>query len=146
VARLRALKISDDGLSTIVVGLLAQRLLARLCAECRAPQPTSEHLLANYLGGQETGELMGPVGCAACDQTGYNGLLSVFELVEATPSLLRAIGEGASLEELHERVEAGGHFRSMLTSALDYVRAGETCLSEVARRLAPPRASWGTLA
>jgi type IV pilus assembly protein PilB len=112
---------------------LAQRLLRRVCPDC--VQPATEPLtsverhLAKRFGVAPT---VRAVGCAACAHHGYRGRLPVVEIFLTSPEVQRLILEGAPPYLLQEQVCAEG-MSTLLASALQRVRDGETTLEEVAR-------------
>lgn len=112
---------------------LAQRLLRRVCPDC--VQPVSDPLtsverhLEKRFGVRPT---VRAVGCDACAQHGYRGRLPVTELFLTSPAVQRLILEEAPPYLVQEQVRAEG-MRTLLESALQRVRDGETTLEEVAR-------------
>lgn len=120
-------------LAAALRGVLAQRLVRRLCPQCRRAVPVSPHLSA-LLGeagaGLKGGLVYEPVGCPAC-LGGYRGRIGIFELLvmdRSTEELIRAgAGAARALREAPSRTGQG----SMLADGLDKVKAGETSLAEV---------------
>ena len=112
---------------------LAQRLLRRACPDCAQPvtDPLTsvERHLAKRFGVRPT---VRAVGCEACGQQGYRGRLPVVELLTMSPAVQRMILEGVAPYQIHRQVEEEG-MRTLLHSALQRVRDGETTLEEVAR-------------
>ncbi|HLY74613.1 MAG TPA: GspE/PulE family protein [Planctomycetota bacterium] len=136
VARLRALGVSDDFLSEVLIGVLGQRLLRRLCDACKREGPPPPELIPQYFDGIPRSAYFEPVGCELCGQTGYRGLVGVFELLEPTESLIRAVGAGLPVEELRRLALEGG-WLPLVEDALHKAGTGLTSLSEVARRIPP---------
>ncbi|SFD68755.1 general secretion pathway protein E [Roseivivax sediminis] len=133
VVRLRDLGIDNFMVAATLRGVIAQRLLRRLCAECRRPHPVTpgeaqifdRHGLAMPLTIHEAG------GCAECGGTGYRGRVGIFEMLEVTDRLRTAIDEGRSESELRRQ---GLEPRETLAGqALARVAAGETGLTEAMR-------------
>jgi type II secretory ATPase GspE/PulE/Tfp pilus assembly ATPase PilB-like protein/ActR/RegA family two-component response regulator len=112
---------------------VGQRLLRRVCLGCSVPvsEPLTgvERHLEKRFGVRPT---VRAVGCEACAQHGYRGRLPIMELLIMTPSLQRMILEGAAPYLIQQQAEEEG-MRTLLQSALQRVRDGETTLEEVAR-------------
>ena len=88
-----------------LVGIIAQRLLRRLCPNCKRQRPLQEHE-ADYLGlsAKERAQQMifEPVGCQRCNGTGYYGRIGVYEIMEITPQLRSMIARRAHTDTLRE--------------------------------------------
>ncbi|MEA2712449.1 MAG: ral secretion pathway protein, partial [Gemmatimonadales bacterium] len=112
-------------------GVVAQRLMRRLCPACRV-------LSTEPIGGNLTrfvppgATLYQAVGCADCSMTGYRGRFSIVEVMTMTPELERRIGEGATAEKIAEAARAAG-MRSLFGSGLRHVLSGESTLEELLR-------------
>jgi type II secretory ATPase GspE/PulE/Tfp pilus assembly ATPase PilB-like protein len=116
-----------------IEGVLAQRLVRRLCAECRTdyhPSPDSVALLAGRPVGRVT--MTRGAGCAACRGTGFRGRLGIFELLLMTDELKDAIVRRVSRGELRELATAVG-MRPMRADGWAKVQAGLTTVEEVLR-------------
>jgi len=133
-------RLSDMGVppyitSSSVIGVVAQRLVRKLCPACKEPvNAAPETLLSIGFPPDELDGLtiFGPVGCERCSKTGYRGRIGVFEVMEVTDSVVRAYLACAPVHELRAlAVEAG--MLTMGRDALDKVAAGETSLEETAR-------------
>lgn len=134
VARLRTLGIPDDSISNVLLGVLGQRLLRRLCESCSvedAPVPSP------FFDTPQPGLRRG-AGCEACGGSGYRGLVGVYELFEPTSSQSAAIGEGVPVEDLREIALKDG-YQPLCEDAREKVRAGLTSLEELSRKVEPPR-------
>lgn len=114
-----------ESLSAVV----AQRLLRRVCPECKAPSVPDEMLRARLGLGNDGASWYEGEGCAACHGTGYQGRLAVFEVLSWTPALRRALSKGEALEAL-ARTAAGEGFVPLREHALQQARAGLTTLHE----------------
>jgi type II secretory ATPase GspE/PulE/Tfp pilus assembly ATPase PilB-like protein/CheY-like chemotaxis protein len=133
--RLADLGVQASIIADATIGVVAQRLLRRLCAKCRVP-------VTPPLRGDEqffreiTGELPAyrAVGCETCDSTGYFGRFPVAEVIEMTPDLQRAISEGerdlARLRDISE-----GPLSSIADGAARRVISGDTTAREAMRVL-----------
>jgi type II secretory ATPase GspE/PulE/Tfp pilus assembly ATPase PilB-like protein/CheY-like chemotaxis protein len=118
-------------------GVVAQRLMRRLCRACRieATEPVSERLVRFVPQGVT---LYQAVGCSECSMTGYRGRFSIVEVLTMNPELERRIGDGATAEKIAEAARAAG-MRSLFGSGLRHVLAGESTLEELLRVTEPPQ-------
>ena len=135
IVRLRELGVDNYLISATLRGVIAQRLLRRLCTQCSVPHAPSDAEAALYRdGGAAPPErLHAARGCAACEQTGYSGRIGVFEIVAIDDALRGAIDAGASeqrMREIGHAPEAGLFARGLSRAA-----RGETSLAEVTRVL-----------
>jgi type II secretory ATPase GspE/PulE/Tfp pilus assembly ATPase PilB-like protein/CheY-like chemotaxis protein len=112
-------------------GVIAQRLMRRLCPSCRviSTEPIGGALARFVPPGAE---LYQAVGCNECSMTGYRGRFSIVEVLTMTPELERRIGEGSTAEKIAEAARAAG-MRSLFGSGLRHVLAGESTLEELLR-------------
>ena len=122
--------------SAAVQGVLAQRLVRRLCGDCAKPYPaTADELSALGLDPSRAGEIefRGPTGCGSCEGLGYRGRVGLFELLELDGELRDLVFQGASQSELRDRAVASSKLRGLLTDGAAKVVAGVTSASEVLR-------------
>jgi general secretion pathway protein E len=117
VTRLLDMGIEPFLLSSSLLGVLAQRLLRKLCAECRR---------------QDDKGKWQPVGCPACNQTGYSGRTGVYELLALDDALREAIHTGEGDRTLRALARERG-FRSMAEDGERWIADGSTSAAELAR-------------
>uniref|UniRef100_A0A8J7VVP1 Type II secretion system protein E n=1 Tax=Coralloluteibacterium stylophorae TaxID=1776034 RepID=A0A8J7VVP1_9GAMM len=130
ITRLRDMGLEPFLLASTVRLILAQRLVRRLCPDCRAPLTDAERAAHPLLAGAG-GTPHRAVGCPACQHTGYVGRLGVYEVVRVDDALRRLIGEGA---EEHVLADAAFARRPTLADAARAsVLAGETTVEEALR-------------
>jgi general secretion pathway protein E len=132
VSRLIDMGVERFLLAPMVRGLIAQRLVRRLCVDCRVPHRLSDAEGALLSGTIDPGtDVFEAKGCEICGGTGYRGRLPIYEIVVATPQLETMIHEGASEAALtHEaRKTAPG----ILHDGAEKIRLGLTTVHEVAR-------------
>jgi general secretion pathway protein E len=133
IPRLADLKVEAYLVAATLEGILAQRLVRRVCPDCQEryrADPQAVALLAQKPVGRET--LVRGHGCPKCRSTGYRGRIGIFELVSMTERLKQAIARMAPAEELRELALAGG----MVTLKADgwaKAQAGLTTVEEVLR-------------
>jgi type II secretory ATPase GspE/PulE/Tfp pilus assembly ATPase PilB-like protein/CheY-like chemotaxis protein len=118
-------------------GIVAQRLMRRLCNNCRqvSTEPVSQRF-ARFVPQGTT--LYQAVGCSECSMTGYRGRFSIVEVMTMNPDLERRIADGASAEKIAEAARASG-MRSLWDSGLRHVLTGESTFDELARVTDVPR-------
>ncbi len=136
IGRLRALGVPDDFLSDVIVGILGQRLIRKVCLKCRAPHQPPVDLLAQFYEKPPAGGFMKGAGCPACGGTGYSGQLGVFELLTPDAEVEMAIGRGEPVENLRQVAMKRG-WRPLVEDALAKAEAGLTTIEEVARKIPP---------
>jgi hypothetical protein len=117
-------------------GVVAQRLLRRLCPVCRSEStdPVSERVRRWLPHGMT---LYNAVGCAECSQTGYRGRMAVMEVLTANAETERLVSEGATADAIAESARTAG-MKTLWDSGIEHVRAGETSLDELLRVVEPP--------
>lgn len=135
VTRLLDMGVESYLIADATVGIIAQRLVRRLCPHCKKDRPILEHE-AEYLKlpreqWTET-KLWEPCGCQRCGGTGYYDRVGVFEVMEITPRLRAMIAHREPTDALRAEALASG-MRTMWESGRDMVLSGETALSELQR-------------
>jgi type II secretory ATPase GspE/PulE/Tfp pilus assembly ATPase PilB-like protein len=133
IPRLADLKVESYLVAGTLEGVLAQRLVRRICPDCREryrPDPQTVALLAQKPVGVET--LLRGKGCPTCRGTGYRGRLGIFELVAMTDELKQAIARLAPAEQLRDLALAGGMV-PLKADGWAKVQAGLTTVEEVLR-------------
>lgn len=121
--------------SSGLIGAIAQRLVRKLCPDCKRPvrYPKAKLLAAGFSADEVAGlKLFGPDGCERCAQTGYRGRIAVFEIMEFDGYIAQLFLNHASVEELREAAISRG-MRPLRRDALDKVAAGITSLDEIDR-------------
>ncbi len=119
-------------LAPMLTGLLAQRLVRRLCPNCRVADTVSEAEAALAPGLISAGEsVFRAKGCPQCQGHGYAGRAAIYELVPITRELQALIQTGASEADLETEARRNGP--SLVGDGIRLVREGVTTLSEVLR-------------
>ena len=134
VTRLIDMGIERYLLAPMVTGLLAQRLVRRLCPACRTEARATEADRALLGGAVETGaRIFRANGCSACGGDGYRGRTGLYELVVVDARLERLIHDGAPESALVDAARAAGP--SLWDDGVAKATAGITSVEEVARVL-----------
>jgi type II secretory ATPase GspE/PulE/Tfp pilus assembly ATPase PilB-like protein/CheY-like chemotaxis protein len=109
-------------------GIIAQRLLRRLCVQCKAPQtdPIPERI-RKFIPLEMQGQLSQAVGCPECAMTGYRGRFAILEILVMTPELERLVSKGATADQIAQAARAGG-MKMLFDSGLRHVLLGETSI------------------
>ena len=133
VHRLFNMNVEPFMIAAALRGVLAQRLLRRLCDRCKAPRPLNA-VEADELGlaGVPGGGFHEPRGCDACFKTGYLGRIPIHEWMSVTRTVRELIVRKASLDELRAAANQEG-LKSMRQAAIDKAALGETSIEEVLR-------------
>ncbi len=130
IARLRDMGVEPFLLSSTVTALVAQRLVRRLCENCKQPyKPT--HSECAELGVKAGASFHKAVGCMQCQNIGYQGRLGLYEMVVNDDVLRQMIHDGAS--ETDMGAYAFEARQTLLQSGADAVLAGDTSSEEVLR-------------
>ncbi len=134
--RIKDLGVSPEVMAGNIIGIVAQRLLRRLCTHCREPVEVAPGSIeARVLGDQAVGRIVyrpHAGGCEACGFQSYKGRLAIMELLRMDSSLDELITRNASLGELSSHALAHG-FTPIAEDGLRRVLEGITSIEEVGR-------------
>ena len=136
ITRLYNLGIEPYLVGASIAGVLAQRLVRKLCQACKEPyepSPNEKRQLERFSEGVDT--LYKPKGCARCRNLGYSGRIGIYELLLPDDNLIERISQGATLNEIREIAKTQG-MKTLRQDGVDKVRAGITTLEEVYRATA----------
>jgi type II secretory ATPase GspE/PulE/Tfp pilus assembly ATPase PilB-like protein/ActR/RegA family two-component response regulator len=136
IARLVDIGVEPYKIAAALKGVVAQRLLRRLCPVCRSEStvPVAERVRRWLPHGMT---LYNAVGCAECSQTGYRGRMAVIEVLSANADIERLIAEGATADAIAESARSAG-MKTLWDSGIEHVRAGDTSVDELLRVIEPP--------
>ena len=133
VTRLIDMGIEPYLIADSVVGIIAQRLVRRLCPDCKKPQEaTVEEKEQLGVPVEQPLTIYKPCGCPKCDQTGYKGRIGVYEILEMSQKLKSIIVKGGGAEDIKEQALAEG-MHTLHMSASEYVIEGVTSYHEMMR-------------
>ncbi len=131
ITRLEDMGIESYLIADSVIGVIAQRLVRKLCPVCKqAKYATPEELELMGKKSTEPVTIYEPCGCSRCGNTGYKGRIGVYEIMKMTPSLRRIISARQGAEALREQALKEG-MRTLRMSASDYVLNGTTSVAEM---------------
>ena len=138
ITRLRDMGVEDYLLTAVLRGVLAQRLVRRLCTECREPYEAPPALIERFGLEARTSErpitLFHARGCQHCRQTGYRGRQAIAEFLIPDASIERLIFARTDHSAI-ERAAVEGGMVTMFDAGIDAALAGQTTLEEVARSI-----------
>jgi general secretion pathway protein E len=135
ITRLLDLGVEPFLVASSVIGVLAQRLVRRVCPRCGVPvQPTAAQLLKIGLEGSSVNlsGLRSGTGCDNCRGSGYSGRLGLFELLRIGDDVRRNIGTGANASQIATAAVTAG-MRTLRDDGITRALEGQTTLEEVVR-------------
>lgn len=131
ISRLINMGVEGYLLADSLVGIIAQRLVRRLCPYCKKPHlitDTERRIMG--IRSDVNPEIYEPVGCERCDNTGYSGRIGIYEIMKITPPLKELISKNASVSELKQMgMREGMH--TLRQSATMLVIKGITSVHEM---------------
>jgi type IV pilus assembly protein PilB len=135
ISRLMNMGIEPFLVATSVNLIQAQRLIRRVCSECKVEQPTPAEALVEIGFTKEEAKqvkIYKGKGCAKCNSTGYKGRVGLYEVMEITDDIRELILIGASALELRKRAIEQGML-TLRQSGLTKIKSGITTIEEVVR-------------
>lgn len=120
-----------------VKGVISQRLVRRICPDCRTEYIADEDELAR-MGlprNRENVKIYKGKGCPNCYHTGYRGRIAVFEIILFSKNSKRLIADNVPRAQLMEEIKREGNYRSLEENARELVEMGITTVSEMTRIL-----------
>lgn len=131
ISRLVDMGIKPYLIAPSVIGILAQRLVRRVCRDCGtylAPDAFESRIFSQF--GLEAEKLYKGVGCPACNETGYKGRMAVHELLMIDERLKGQIMDGRPMQEMIDGAKEQG-FQTLMEDGLQKVLQGKTTVEEV---------------
>ena len=140
-------RLVDMGLEAFKIGaalrgIIAQRLMRKICSSCREKLALSEipERLRKWI--PEGATLWKAVGCGQCTQTGYRGRFSVVEILTMTTEMERLVGNNANADEIGKAARAAG-MRTLFECGLQHLLDGHTSVDELLRVTDVPQPAEG---
>jgi len=133
IPRLMDLGVLPDIMAGNIIGVVAQRLMRKLCPHCKSPytpDPATRRLLG--VDADDERPVYQAVGCARCDNIGYRGRVAIMELFKLDAEIDELIARRATGREIRAAASAKG-FRSLAEDAVSRVLLGQTSLEEISR-------------
>jgi type IV pilus assembly protein PilB len=135
IARLINMGIEPFLVSSAVRLVVAQRLIRRLCSQCKKPAKIPVQTLIDIGFSPEdakNSKIFEPDGCEKCSSTGYKGRVGLFEVMEIDEEIKEQIMIGASTSELRQKAKEKGML-TLRMSGIEKIKAGLTSIDEVVR-------------
>ena len=133
ITRLEDMGVESYLIADSVIGVIAQRLVRRLCPVCKKPrQATVDEKI--FMGVDENKDvtIYEPCGCSKCDNVGYKGRIGVYEIMRMTPALKKIVSTRQGADVLKDKAIEEG-MRTLRMSGSEYVLEGITSYSEAVR-------------
>ncbi len=131
ITRLADMGLPEYLIADSTVGIIAQRLVRRLCPRCKKKVlANADQLELLGFGPDEQVEIYEPVGCSSCDNNGFKGRIGVYEIMEVTPKVRKVIASGEDAEHIKQAALEEGMY-TLRMSATNYVLEGITSVSEM---------------
>lgn len=133
ITRLEDMGIESYLIADSVIGVIAQRLVRRLCPICKKPKQATDQE-KEFMGVEVTKDvtIYEPCGCAKCENTGFKGRIGVYEIMRMTPALKKIISRREGADVLKDKAIEEG-MRTLRMSGSAYVLDGTTSFAEVVR-------------
>ncbi|MBO5283768.1 MAG: Flp pilus assembly complex ATPase component TadA [Lachnospiraceae bacterium] len=131
ITRLEDMGIESYLIADSVIGVIAQRLVRRLCPNCKRPRlatPDEKELM--NCNPEEDVTIYEPCGCSKCENTGYKGRIGVYEIMRITPKLKTIISKRLGADAIKEQALQEGMY-TLRMSATEYVLDGTTSYEEM---------------
>ncbi len=131
VTRLLDMGVDSYLIADSVVGIIAQRLVRRLCPNCKKMRRAEEYEL-EFMGQDPhvPTNIWEPGGCQSCNGTGYYGRIGVYEIMELSPAIKRLINKRATAEEIKQQGLLDG-MQTLRMNAAKLVLSGTTSFQEI---------------
>jgi general secretion pathway protein E len=138
ITRLRDMGLEDYLITAVLRGVLAQRLVRRLCPHCKRATDAPAEMVEEFHLDRRTAErpirLWHPVGCPQCRHTGYRGRMAIAEFLVPDEEIERLIFSHADHNAI-ERAAVGSGMVTMFDAGLNAALAGDTTVEEVVRSI-----------
>lgn len=133
ITRLEDMGIESYLIADSVIGVIAQRLVRRLCPECKKPRlATADEKELMGRGPEEDVTIYEPCGCSKCENTGYKGRIGVYEIMKMSPALKTIISKRRGADAIREQALREGMY-TLRMSATEYVLEGITSIDEMVK-------------
>jgi len=132
--RLMDMGIEPFLISTSVIGVIAQRLVRRICPACKEPF-TPDPTTTRFLGLPDDIELHRSAGCEFCGYTGYKGRVGVYEVLSISDTIRHLVADGSDTQVIREEAIASG-MKTLKDYCVALLQEGLTTVDEVIRTVA----------
>ncbi len=133
ITRLEDMGIESYLIADSVIGVIAQRLVRRLCKECKRPRlATADEKELMGCSMEEDVTIYEPCGCSKCENTGYKGRIGVYEIMKMSPRLKTIISKRQGADAIKEQALQEGMY-TLRMSATEFVLDGTTSFDEMVK-------------
>ena len=134
IPRLLDIGVLPDIMAGNIIGVVAQRLVRRLCSHCKSPYQAEAHETRLLGGGTNSPRpiIFRPSGCERCDFQGYRGRLAIMEILRMNADIDELVARRCTAREIRQLAESQG-FVSLADDGLRRVLDGSTSLAELGR-------------
>ncbi|RED61706.1 GspE/PulE family protein [Cohnella lupini] len=133
ITRLRDMGIESYLLASSILGIVAQRLVRRICPDCKTTyKPSDQERFMLEGRGIKTDALHRGIGCGSCNRTGYRGRVAIHEVLVVNDNLRKLISLNATVEEMRQSALEQGMIQ-LMDDGLTKVSQGITTMQEVLR-------------
>ncbi len=131
IVRLVDMGVQAYMVATSLIGVVAQRLVKKICPECRTPRYSTEEE-NRLMGLNESITIYDACGCPKCNNTGYVGRRAIHEIVLCTPEMSALIASGGTVDEISKLAKQQGT-KLLRDNVSDLVQEGKTTIDELVR-------------
>ncbi|MBU1172651.1 MAG: Flp pilus assembly complex ATPase component TadA [Proteobacteria bacterium] len=141
ITRLRDMGIKPYVLCDALLGIIAQRLIRKICPDCRKEEPVSDDVFkALRLDPRKVDFIpFKGAGCESCNFTGYSGRIGIFEVFPVNGEIKQLIHQGAGESDLNRVAKFSG-MTTLLEDSIEKIKSGLTTCEEILRVLGPQNA------
>ena len=131
ITRLVDMGVAPYMVATSLIGIVAQRLVKKICHECRTPRMSTPEE-NELMGVPESITIYDACGCPKCNNTGYTGRTAIHEILTCTSEMTGLIANGGKIDQISELARKQGT-KLLRDNVSELVQAGETSIEELVR-------------
>lgn len=131
ITRLVDMGVAPYMVATSLIGIVAQRLVKKICHECRTPRMSTPEE-NELMGVPESITIYDACGCPKCNNTGYTGRTAIHEILTCTTEMTGLIANGGKIDQIAELAKKQGT-KLLRDNVSELVQAGETSMEELVR-------------
>ncbi len=131
ITRLVDMGVAPYMVATSLIGIVAQRLVKKICKECRTPRMSTDEE-DKLMGINEHITIYDACGCPKCNNTGYSGRTAIHEILLCTPEMSALIAAGGKVDEITKLCREQGT-KMLRDNVSDLVQEGNTTMDELVR-------------
>ena len=131
ITRLVDMGVAPYMVATSLIGIVAQRLVKKICHECRTPRMSTPEE-NELMGVPESITIYDACGCPKCNNTGYTGRTAIHEILTCTSEMTGLIANGGKIDQISGLARKQGT-KLLRDNVSELVQAGETSIEELVR-------------